>query len=238
EVTPPHIFKMADMVQESRQQSMLKDLRREPAYYMEAPVKDSIKAFERLQTALPAVGIRLVIDQTAQARMSAAARLAKRKTNFVLYIEDVMPEELVQLFQHAATEGTKAEKTKKGDTQFETVVATTMTSADREELCRLLGVKDKKLPDPPSGPLGVDIRKPLSEKTGDDIAKALAGKGGAARPEPGISTAKPERLALALPYNPVRPRSDSPEIKSFLAARKPPRPGTVQVLLVLREIGG
>ena len=122
----------------------------------------------------------------------------------------------------------------------EVVVFNSMTDADREELCKLLGVKAKKLPDPQgTGPLGVDVRKPLSEKTGDDIAKSLTGQGGVPRPEPGKTMTKPpERLALAMPYNPVRPRPDSPEIKRFLAARKPPRPGTVHVLLVLREMGG
>lgn len=236
--TQLQIVKLAELDQEPRRQQVLKDLRNEPAHRMESPVKDSIKAFDRLKAALTARGIGLVIDQTAQARMSASARLAKIKTNFVLYVEDVTPDELVQLFQHVVGKDREAEKLKKGDTQFETVVITVMTNADREELCKLLGVKGKKLPDLPTGPLGVDIRKPLSEKTGDDIAKTLTGQGGVPRPEPGKPMAKPERLALALPYNPVRPRPDSPEIKRFLASRKPPRPGTVAVLLVLRELGG
>jgi hypothetical protein len=240
QVTQLRIVKLAELDQDTGRQALLKDLRKEPAYRMESPCKDSLKAFDRLKAALTASGIGLVIDQTAQARMTASARLTKLKTNFVLYVEDVTPEELVQLLQHAAVEDRKAEKTKKGDTQFEAVVVNAMTDADREELCKLLGVKAKKLPDPPAtGPLGVDVRKPLSEKTGDDIAKTLTGQGGVPRPEPGKSPVKPpERLALAMPYNPVRPRPDSPEIKRFLAARKPPRPGTVQVLLVLREMGG
>jgi hypothetical protein len=39
---------------------------------------------------------------------------------------------------------------------------------------------------------------------------------------------------LAMPYNPVRPRRDSAEVKRFLDERKPLRPGALQVLLVLR----
>ena len=239
-VTPLRIVKLAELDQEAGRQALLKDLRKEPGHRMESPCKNSLKAFDRLKAALTASGIGLVIDQTAQGRMTAQARLTKLKTNFVLYVEDVTPEELVQLLQHAAAEDRKAEKTKKGDTQFEAVVVNAMTDADREELCKLLGVKAKKLPDPPAatGPFGVDVRKPLSEKTGDDIAKNLTGQGGVPRPESGKSPVKPpERLALAMPYNPVRPRPDSPEIKRFLAGRKPPRPGTVQVLLVLREMG-
>ena len=239
QVTQPQILKLAELDLAPRREQLLQELRKQPAYRMESPVKDSIKAFDRLKAALTAHGIGLVIDQTAQARMMAAARLAKIKTNFVLYVEDVTPAELVQLFQSAAAEDRKAEKIKKDDGQFEAVVINAMTDADREELCKLLGQKGRKLPDPPSGPLGSDVRKPVADKTADDIAKNLTGQGGVPRPEAGKPAAKPpERLALAVPYNPVRPRPDSPEIKRFLSSRKAARPGTLQVLLVLREMGG
>jgi len=232
------ILKQADLDHAQRRQQLLEELRKGQAYRVESPVKDSIKAFDRLKAALTARGISLVIDQTAQARMSNSARLAKIKTNFVLYVEDVTPEELVQLFQFAAVEDRKAEKLRKDDSQFDAVVINAMADADREELCKLLGLKGRKLPDPPSGPLGTDVRKPVADKTADDIARSLTGQGGLSRPEPGKPAAKsPEHLALAMPYNPVRPRPDSPEIKRFLASRKPPRPGTLQVLLVLREMG-
>jgi hypothetical protein len=237
-VTQLQIVKLTDLDQEPRRKQLLTDLAKQPAFRMESPVNNSIKAFDRLKAALTARGIGLVIDQTAQARLTQSARLAKIKTNFVLYVEDMTPDELVQLFRDAAGEDRKAEKLKKGDAQFEAVVINTMAEADREELCKLLGVKGKKLPDPPTSPLGVDIRKPISEKTGEDITKSLTGQGGVPRPEPGKITAKPpERLALVMPYNPVRPRPDSPEVKRFLANRKPPRAGTVHVLLVLREMG-
>jgi hypothetical protein len=85
----------------------------------------------------------------------------------------------------------------------------------------------------------VDVRKPVAEKTGDDISKTLTGQGGVPRPDPGKQPIKPsERLALAMPYNPERPRPESAEIKRFLTNRKAARPGAVQLLLVVREIGG
>ena len=237
-VTQLQILRLADLDLEPRRKHLVTDLAKEPAFRIESPVKSSTKAFDRLKAALTARGIGLIIDQTAQVRLTASARLAKIKTNFVLYVEDVTPEELVQLLRAAAAEDRKAEKLKKGDGQFEAIVINKMGDADREELCKLLGLKVKKLPDPPAGPLGVDIRKPISEKTGEEITKSLAGQGKAPRPEPGKPVAKPpEHLALVMPYNPVRPRPDSQEVKRFLAGRRPPRPGTVQVLLVLREMG-
>ncbi len=44
-----------------------------------------------------------------------------------------------------------------------------------------------------------------------------------------------ERLALAVTYNPARPKANSPEVKRYLENRKPDRTGALQVLLVLRE---
>ncbi len=237
-VTAPQIFKLMDLEQTTARQRLLETLQKESAYRMESPCKDSIKAFDRLKTALAAHGIGLIVDHTAQARLGVPAQLARRRTHFVVYLENVTPDELASLLQHAAGEDRKAEAKKKGDGQLDAVVLNPLTDADRQELCRLLGVKGSKLPDPPSGPLGVDLHKPVSEKTGDQIANALAGKAAMPRPEPGKTTAKPpDRLALVLPYNPVRPRPDSAEIKRFLASRKPARPGTVEVLLVLRDLG-
>jgi hypothetical protein len=56
------------------------------------------------------------------------------------------------------------------------------------------------------------------------------------RPENGKPAAKPkDHQALAMPYNPDRPRWNSPEVLHFLNNRKPARPDTLQVILVLRD---
>src|SRR5262249_17681729 len=151
---------------------------------------------------------------------------AKIKTNFVLYVEDVAPEELLKALRQVASDDRSAEVKRKGDGQFDSIVLNRMTDGDREELCKLLGVKAKKLPEmaPATGPLGTDVRKPVTDKTGDDITKALTGQGGVPRPDLGKPPVKlPERLALAMPYNPERPRPESAEIKRFLASRKAAR---------------
>jgi hypothetical protein len=240
-ITQLRIVKLSDLEQESERQQLLQALRKEPGYRIESPCKDSTKAFDRLQAVLTAQGIGLAIDQVAQARMNARRAGAKIKTNFVLYVEDVAPEELLKALRQVASDDRSAEAKKKGDGQFDSIVVNRMTDGDREELCKLLGLKAKKLPDvaPVKGPLGTDVRKPVADKTGDDITKALTGQGGVPRPDPGKQPVKlPERLALAMPYNPERPRPESPEIKRFLTSRKSTRPGTVQLLLVVREIGG
>lgn len=87
---------------------------------------------------------------------------------------------------------------------------------------------------PPKGPLGVDLRKPVSTKTGAEISNALSGKG---VPRPG--TGKPAgvpltRQAIVVSYNPIRPPKSSKEVQQFLDNRAPKRAGTLQILLVLR----
>ncbi len=120
--------------------------------------------------------------------------------------------------------------------RFNKIVINHLTPANRGELCTLLGVDPRATPSKPKGPLGVDITQPLSKKTEEQVADALAGKG-PPRPQNGKATAPkaPDRLALVLSYNPVRiSPAGSKEIKLFLAGHTAPRPGTIQILLVLR----
>jgi hypothetical protein len=106
-----------------------------------------------------------------------------------------------------------------------------MSKADRTELSKLLGVDPARLHSTGArGPLGVDPSKPVSDQTADTVVEVLKGKQPAVKPA--------EHQALVLAYNPVRPNPNSAEVKHFLESRKPPRSGTVQLLLVLRETRG
>jgi hypothetical protein len=194
------IHKLSDLEGDGGRKQLVKELAKEDGYRIEAPCRDSFKAFERIQAALKANHIGLVIDQNAQARIKARPKV-RVATHFVFLIEDVTPDEVIKILRSAAAEDLKAEEKRKGDGQLESLVAIAMTDADRTELSKLVGFKQLPAPAP---------RKP--------DAKA------------------PERLALTVPANLVRPLPNSPEIKRFLDNRKPARPGTLQLLLVLREI--
>jgi hypothetical protein len=133
--------------------------------------------------------------------------------------------------QQLADEERQRAAKKAGDTQFEGLVVSRMGKGDREELSKLLGVDPARLHSTGArGPLGVDPSKPVSEGTADKVVDALKGS------KPG--TKPMEHQALVLAYNPVRPHPGSAEVQKFLDGRKPPRTGTVQVLLVLRETRG
>ena len=209
------------------------ELGKDSGFRLEMPCGESAVAFEHLRAALKARGVGLLLDQVAQARL----KQPRLRTNFVLYAEDLLPDELVAILQQVGSEDRKAAAKHRSDPQFNGFVVTRMGEDDRKELSKLLGVEPRQMQTPhPGAPLGLDPKKPLSEMTAEQVSQALAGQGGSPRPEAGKPAAKaPEHLALVLPYNPVGPRPGSPEVKHFLESRKPPRTGTVQVLLVLRE---
>lgn len=232
DVSLPLILSFADLDTAKLQE----ELHKASGFRLEVPCRESSRAFDRLQAALKANGVGLVIDQTAQFRL----KYPKLRTNYVVYTEDLLPDELVKVLQQAGGEDHKADVKHHGDGQLAGLVVTRMNKDDRKELSTLLGGDSHTGQNPrPTGPLGLDPKKPVSEGTADQVAKSLAGQGSAPRPSPGQPAVKPpEYMALVLPYNPVRPRPGSAEVKHFLDGRKPARPGAIQVLLVLRETKG
>jgi hypothetical protein len=226
------VLKVRELELDKARQRLRDELQKGGAYRIEFACAETARAFERVQTALRKQGIRLLIDQTAAERLKG-----RGKTNYVLYTENVTSEELLKALQEINEDDQKAEAKRRGDGQFDLLVLNRMATTDHQELSRLLGVDPTKLqPAKPKAPLGVDIRKPLAEKTAEQVVQSLQGNG-PARPEPGKAAPRgPERLALVLAYNPVRPRpAQSKEVKAFLDSRQESRPGTLQMLVVLRN---
>ena len=223
----PATFKLRDLEQEAVHKKLVAELQKDAALRVELPVRDGTEAFKRLQTVLKAYHADLAIDA------AAARRIARPPlhTNYVLYSEDLTAEELGRVLRQLGVEAKKDKRP--ADNPFDRLVVRRMTERDHKELSDLLGVDPVRTP--PSkqkGPLGVDPRKPVADGTAAQLATTLA----APRPEPGKSAGKQgvNHPVLVLPYNPVRPRRDSAEIKRFLEGRKPMRSGALHVLLVLR----
>jgi hypothetical protein len=219
----PATFKLHELDEEAVRKKLLAEFQQKDALRLELPVGDGNRAFERLQAVLKAHHIDLTIDATAQRRLANA----KARTNYVLYGEDLTADELAQLLQQLGGEDRKAGEKKAGDGLFDALVVRRMTERDHKELADLLGVDPMQTQPKETGPLGVDPRKPLSDLTGAQIAASLE------KVKPGAKAAA-EHPMLVLPYNPVRPRHDSTEIKHFLDERKPLRPGALPILLVVR----
>jgi len=225
----PVVVKVSDLDGESVRQQFIAELGKDSGFRLELPCTNGAKAFDRVQKAARTLHIGLIIDKQAQERIKL-----KWRVNYVLYVEDVTPEELTRLLRQIAAEDRKSAAGKPAEAQIDRLVLARMTARHRKELSVLLGV-DPAIPIPSAaGPLGADPRKSLADATARQVGQALSGQGVTLRPESGKP---PEHIALVLAYNLVRPSPGSDEIKHFLEGRKPVRAGTLRALLVLRGGG-
>jgi hypothetical protein len=159
------------------------------------------------------------------------------KTTFVVYAENLRPEELVGILEQLGRGDRKAAAPKAPE-QFGYVVVNTMSPKFRQQISKFLGlVPPRSSPGKSKAPLGVDVRKPLEDGTAADVERALKERELArskVKPEAG----KPVRQVLVLAYNedksPARPRAaQSKEVKQFRESLTARQAGTLQVVLVL-----
>jgi hypothetical protein len=113
-----------------------------------------------------------------------------------------------------------------------------------EELARALarvGSDDKKAAaakPKPDGQFSKMVLNRLSDADRTELSAVLHVEPRQLQTSPDKPGKVTERLALAVTYNPERPKPNSAEVKRYLESRKPARPGAIQVLLVLRETPG
>lgn len=227
----PVVIKVSDLDQDSPRKQLNAELSKDSDFRMELPTQNGTKAFERVQKAAQTLHFRLILDKQAQERIKL-----KWRTNYVLYVENVTPDELIRFVRQIGAEDRKSAAGKPAEQRIDRLVLTRMTAQHRKELSTLLGVDPSITLMRATERSGADPRKPLAELTAHQVEKALAGQGGTPRPKASVPSAKrTESFVLVLPYNPVRPTPGSEEIKLFLEKRKPARAGTIRVLIVLRS---
>jgi hypothetical protein len=222
ELPLPSFFKLHELDQGTASRKLREQFSAPGAYRIEILCKDASKSFGRVRAGFAANKIGLVVDTLARARLKKPLY----RNDFAVFAENVTPAQMVQLLAwlgvHDRTPSSAADK-KAHEQRFEgTVVIQPWSSADKSELASLL--KTNPAPVPPR-PSGVDIRKPLPEVTESDI---LEGKG---VPRPGSADHRAIFLSLS------GTRSDYPELKRFVAGRKPLQAGKIQVFIVLRHVG-
>jgi hypothetical protein len=223
-----HFIKTRELDQESGRQQLLDELRKRNAYRVELECPECAPAMDGIRDAFKAQGINFMVDQDAQDRL----KLRFKMTNYALYTENVLPEEMVKILQRLnAGERKPGAERRVG---FSKIVVNAMTPEDRQRLSELLGIDASRLETPKSTAPGAYLRKSTTKV--DEPVIDLPRKGqGPPLPEPSGVTKSPERMAMVVAYNPVRPQPTSREVKLFLDGRKERRAGTMQVLLILRE---
>jgi hypothetical protein len=215
----PPILVVRELDKAINKTTLRDSLKGDDAVHLDLFCKDANKGFERVLAVLRGQGSKVLVETLAQKRLQA-----KVKTDYVIFAETLTAEDVVKLFAALAAEESKTELS-----QIERLVAVPMSATNQKMLATLLGVDPKQLNLKPKPPEKPDPSKPISDATAEKL-KALAEK-----QQPGVKPA--DGAVLALSYNPVRPNPVlSKEVREFVAGRKDRRPGTVAVMLVIRNI--
>lgn len=198
------------------------------SFRVELPARDAARGLERVRSALSGLKTNLTLDLGVQARLNRPVG----RTDFAVYIDDISPEVLAEALQRVGQADRAAALKKANERYLEgPLVVRELTRWDRHELKGLLGVDPLLTQSFPGAP-AVDISKPLSETTGKQVVDSLEGRG---VPRPGSKAVSPGR-GIVLMLGGLKGKH-SEELRAFLKSRGPARPGTVRVLLVLRNLG-
>jgi len=221
-----------DLLWERPRLQLLERLHKEPAQHIDLYCKQTRTALARMETAFKEQGVYFVLAPDAEKPYF----FGSRDTDYVLFTENVKPEEVLDVLKQVADQDRRLEA-RKGKAQFQDLLINAVSARDHDLLKTILGVDPTQLPAAkPTAPLGVDVRKPIAVGAADAIVRNLEGKGGAPRPQPGKPAVKaPERLVVVGTCNPIHPNPKSKEIKRFLDNRKQRNDDTMQMLMILRQ---
>jgi hypothetical protein len=192
-----------------------KALKKDPGVHLDLPVASNAKAVDRLKEAFKKTGITMLVDTMAQGKLANNKKPTKG-LSFVVYAENLKPEELTQVLRLVGKAELAARR--RGRT-IDFVAVKGMTSNDRNDLAQLLHVKIETL-EPGKGSLWTPLI-PVDPK------------------DPKIPMGKPpERFALVLAKGQgLDGKNQSKEIAQFLAARQELDPRMLQVVLTVHEAG-
>jgi hypothetical protein len=204
------------LAQGKSQTTLAKRLNQERACQVDLAVKDNAAAVEGLTGALRQSGVKVLMSTPTQENLQHR----KGKVRYLLFAENLTPGEVAAILQQL---GVRPDRAKSPNVQH--VVVDGLTPENRRQLSSLLGMPaGKGLNDPPADLL--NKRVIAADQSGQQPAPS----------EPKTAPQSQDRLALvlALPEGVTSPAS-SPELQQFLRSRGGPRPGTLQVLLVVHE---
>lgn len=206
---------------------LLEQLHTAHGFRLELLCRDGARGLERFRAALAGRKVKETLDPVARELLKKKPAV---RSSFAVYLENVSPHELLALLRDAGVADRRVAERKPAEGRFDgALVVKPLGALDRKELVELLGLDPvRQRPAAAARPATVDITKPLSEQTGRQVGDAVRGRSdrpGAERPAP---------HAIVLPLS--GPRVRSAELKLYLETRTPAQPGTLQALIVLRQI--
>jgi negative regulator of sigma E activity len=212
-------LRLPEIRQAAAKKQLNEELKRETSFQVEVSVKGNGKAVSRLETAMQKRGIQVFMDPAVKKRLSAP--MPKEAVTYVLYTENMRPDEVTGLLEQLGQEDKAAKYQAVGN-----IVLAPMTTDQRSEMSKLLGVKVKDLAPPPKEGR-IDLPMPVAMDP-EDIKK------GPANPKAKTPPA-PDRFAVVLAVTPGANPAASGAVRNFLKSRRPQQPGTLQVVVVLNE---
>lgn len=219
-VRVPLLLSLSELEQDDAKQRLAEELALEPAYRIDLFATDPARGAELFQSAARARGITLHTDAGAANRIKrnqAAAYLA--------YLECLTPAEVRDLLA-ALAEADAKNAAKNAAHVFDMLHAAPAVHADQVALKEVLGID----PGLWKRPAPRREAKPISARTGDEIAAALGA------PKTG------DKHAVLLSFTPAAVRTSpgmSKELKEFLARRGERKASAVPVLIAIRHrLGG
>ncbi len=200
---------------------VVQELKQDTSYHVKVSVPHHGRALASLKTAMERRGIKVFTDPAADKIIKN--RQPHPKTTFVLYTENLEPEEVAGLLEHLGKDKNIAPVTAKNRGGL---LLAPMDTDQRKEMSRLLGLKGKQqLEKPVQGRL-LDL--PMAVLNDQKLVKTNS------------KTAQParERFAVVLAVTPgaaFNPAAN-PAIRDFLNRRKHAAPGNLQVMVVLDAV--
>lgn len=227
ELALPQVLRLHDLDSAEQAGLLSKQLGLADSHRIELLARDATRGFDRLHAALTRGKISLLHDP------AAAVRLKKPgwKTDYGVFVENLPPADAITLLRTVGLADRQGSRKKPSEQRFDgPLVVKPIARADRRELHDLFGIDVIRVR-PVASLLRpeVDVRRSLTDLTSEAVQAALEGRG---VPRPGVAAA---HTGYVLPLS--GPRSRPAELKRFLESRRPAQPGTLQLFLVLRNVG-
>jgi hypothetical protein len=214
----------SELAQQPTREMLAKRLERETAVHLDVTVRDRASAVKRLQDVLAGQGIKTIVEPRAQAKLKKGGQ---GKAEYLVYAENIQADELETMLRQladvprkagwAADDGAGQANLKSA---FESMVVTSLSVQDRNHLSSL----------------GVDASEPgVRRKSPGEVRSFIEDAPKDKNPRVGFPAPKYERFAMVLANDGDQSALSSDEMKMFLARRQQQRPGTVQVLFVIRQ---
>jgi hypothetical protein len=145
QIALPVMFKLNNLEQAPGREKLAGELKKDRAFRLELPCTDGTRAFGRLQAVLQAQHTALLTDPVAQDRLGKP----RLKTSFVIYAEDLTPEELTGLLREIGRQDREAAVRPPADRRFSgDLIVTRLSALDHKQLTELVGVDPTRVAAP------------------------------------------------------------------------------------------